>query len=139
MSDKKAKSTALGRPTAYKTEHDQMAYDFLAGGKSIIQLGRELGVARSTIYKWAEVNPSFSDILEVAREHSQAFWEDRLEEMMYSKEVNAPLVKLYFANRFKWHDKPEVDEDETKAQSLNVTFDVKPAVGDVKVTNAKAE
>jgi len=28
---------------------------------------------------------------------------------MYSKEVNAPLVKLYFANRFGWHDKSEVD------------------------------
>ena len=29
--------------------------------------------------------------------------------MMYSKDANAPLVKLYFANRFGWSDKSEVD------------------------------
>lgn len=31
------------------------------------------------------------------------------------------------------------EDDDTKAQALSVTFDVKPAAGEVKVTNAKPE
>lgn len=129
---------SVGRKTDYREEYNQKALEFLSSGKSIIQLGRELGVARSTIYNWAENHPSFMDTLSMGREHSQAVWEDKLEEMMYSKEVNAPLVKLYFANRFKWHDKPEAeDEEANKPQELNITFGVRDAVDDVKVTNAK--
>ena len=75
----------------------------------------------------------------MAQEWSQAHWEDELVNMMYSKEVNAPLVKLYFANRFKWHDRAEVSLDDEKALPLDIRFEVAQPVGDVQVTNGKAK
>ena len=99
-----------GYPTLYKNEYDDIAYEFLASGKSIVQLSKKLGVCRDTIYKWERANDSFKEALIIGREHSQAYWEDELESMMYNKEVNTGLVKLYFANRFKWLDRPEEQE-----------------------------
>lgn len=110
-----------GQPTTYRAEYNEKAKEYLARGKSIIQLARYMKVARSTIYKWAKDNEAFSDTLKQGQELSQAHWEDKLEEMMYSKEVNAPLVKLYFANRFKWHDKPEQENpDDSSAAPIKV-------------------
>ena len=43
--------------------------------------------------------------------------------MMYSKDVNAPLVKLYFANRFKWVDKSENKNDNNHSGTVaNVNY-----------------
>ena len=130
---------AGGRPTKFEKRFIAIAEETLSSGKSMTQLARDLNISKSTLYKWGEENELFSDALDIGREHSQAFWEDRLEEMMYSKEVNAPLVKLYFANRFKWHDKPESDEEDKKPQELNISFEVRDPVREVNVTNAKPE
>jgi transposase-like protein len=98
-----------GRPTKYTDEAAKRLYDALASGKSVTQFAASEGVARSTVYKWAEEHKDFSDALSRGQEASQAYWETELQGMMYSRDVNAPLVKLYFANRFGWHDKSEVD------------------------------
>lgn len=112
MSEIKSKG---GRPTKYEDRFLEIAEKYLAGGKSVTQLAKHLNVAKSTVYKWAEENKAFSDALELGKEFSQAYWEDELENMMYNKEVNSPLVKLYFANRFGWSDKTE-----TKNENANV-------------------
>lgn len=127
------------RPTKYKPEYCQVVIDYLSQGKSVTQLARHLKVNKSTIYQWAQDYPAFSDALKDAQEWSQAYWEDELESMMYNKDVNSPLVKLYFANRFKWHDRPATEGDDEKAQPLSITFEVREPVGQVKVTNAKPE
>lgn len=129
----------VGRPTKYTDDLPEKALEFIGNGKSVTQLAKHLKVAKSTIYQWAKDNEEFSVALKMANDWSQSVWEDKLEEMMTSKEVNAPLVKLYFANRFKWHDKPAEQEEETKAQSLNITFEVNEPVKDVRVTNAKSD
>lgn len=104
-----------GRPTKYEDRFLEIAEKYLAGGKSVTQLAKHLNVAKSTIYKWAEENQEFSDALELGKEFSQAYWENELENMMYNKEVNSPLVKLYFANRFGWSDKTETKNDHTSS------------------------
>lgn len=106
----------LGRPTKYKHEYCQEAIDFMRKGKSIVQLSAYIDVPVRTIYQWESDNDEFSHALKRARELSQAHWETELEGMMYmGKEINAPLVKLYFANRFGWSDKQEVKQ-EVKAE-----------------------
>ena len=100
---------AGGRPTKYTEDLPEALLNALAAGKSVTQFAAQIGVHRATIYSWAERHPEFSDALSRGQEASQAYWEDQLQKMMYSREVNAPLVKLYFANRFNWHDKAEVD------------------------------
>jgi len=115
---------ANGRPTKYKDEYRERAIAFLESGKSITQLARELQVSKSTVYKWAEENALFSDALALGREFSQAHWEDKLEDMMYSKEVNAPLVKLYFANRFGWSDKSETKNENASVEKIKSFSDM---------------
>ena len=104
-----------GRPSKFEDSFCDIAIDYLRKGKSITQLAREIGVSKSTVYLWAEQHETFSDALQQGRELSQAFWEDELVDMMYNKDVNSPLVKLYFANRFGWSDKAE-----TKNENANV-------------------
>ena len=99
----------MARPTKYTDEMPAVVLDFLAQGKSIAQFAASIGVHRSTIYEWAEHHPEFSDALSLAKESSEAYWENEIQGMMYSRDVNAPLVKLYMANRFGWSDKTEVD------------------------------
>ena len=67
---------------------------------------------------------------------SQAYWEGELVKMMYDKSVNAPCgQKLYFANRFRWHDKPEAEElEDSLPTAINIHF--VDAKAPVRVTNA---
>lgn len=116
------KTVKIGRPTVYQEEFAERAEAFLAKGKSITQLARYLNVAKSTIYEWDKSNEAFSVALSTGKDFSQAVWEDKLEEMMYDKEVNSPLVKLYFANRFKWHDKPAEEEKNQTPQAITINL-----------------
>ena len=129
----------IGRPTKYKPEYIEEALSFIGEqGKSVTQFAFHLRVSKSTVYLWAQEHPDFSDALTLAQEWSQACWETKLEDMMVTRDVNAPLVKLYFANRFKWTDKGAVDEsEEEKAQPLNITFEVRQAADSIEITNAK--
>lgn len=112
----------MARPSKYDEVYCQTAIEYMSKGKSITQLARHIGVSKSTVYLWVDNHAEFSDALTRGRELSQAHWEDELEVMMYSKEVNAPLVKLYFANRFGWHDKAEVDHKSSDT-SMSPSFD----------------
>ena len=98
-----------GRPTKYTDDMPQLLYDYLQTGCSVTEFAAAVGVAKSTVYKCAEQYEEFSDALIRAREASQAYWENKLKSMMTDPKVNAPLVKLYFANRFNWNDKQSVD------------------------------
>lgn len=99
-----------GRPTKYDKKYCDEIIDFMAEGGSVTEFAVEIGVSKSTVYLWADTHPEFSDALTRAQEVGEAYWARQLRtHLMLSKEVNAPLVKLYFANRFGWHDKQEID------------------------------
>ena len=99
-----------GRPSKYNKKYCQGIRDFMSEGGSVTEFAVEIGVSKSTVYLWAESHNEFSDALTRAQEIGEAYWAKRLRtELMISKDVNSPLVKLYFANRFGWHDKQEVD------------------------------
>ena len=98
-----------GRPTKYTNEIANRLYETMAQGDSITQFAVFEGIDRSTVYEWANKHPEFSDALMRGKQAGEAYWERELQHMMYNKDVNAPLVKLYFANRFDWHDRSAVD------------------------------
>lgn len=112
-----------GRPTKYTHDMPDRLVEFMDRGKSITQFAAHVGVNRSTVYEWADNHREFSDALMRGKELGEAYWEGELQDMMYSKEANAPLVKLYFANRFGWTDKSEVDN-----KSTDGTMSPQPAV-----------
>lgn len=109
-----------GRPTKYKKEYCQRIVDAMSEGKSVLQFCAEQGVSKSSVYLWAQQHDEFSDALSRGKELGEAYWEGELQKMMYSREANAPLVKLYFANRFNWHDRGE--EQETKSTPIQINF-----------------
>ena len=99
----------MARPTKYTSDKPNKLYNALAQGRSVTQFAAECGACRATIYNWAEEHPEFLDALTRGQEASEAHWESELQQMMRDPKVNAPLVKLYFANRFGWSDKQEYD------------------------------
>lgn len=110
----------VGRPSEFDPAYIAIALDYVGdNGKSITQLARHLRVSKQSIYNWMEKYPEFLDALRTAQEWGQGYWEDRLENMMTDKSVNAPLVKLYFANRFSWTDRCE---EEKKSEPINITI-----------------
>ena len=121
----------MGRPTKYSDEIGEVVFDLMDDGLSVVQVARKLNVSRSTIYKWAEDNSEFSDTLTRAREASEAFWEDKFVSMMQSRasDSSQSLVKLYFANRFKW------SENDQAAESENAT----PKSIQVEIVDARSE
>jgi len=110
----------MGRPTKYSQEVGEVVFDLMDDGLSVVQVARKLNVSRSTIYKWAEDNSDFSDTFTRAREASEACWEYKFTDMMKDRNVNAPLVKLYFCNRFKWSENDQAAEDQATPQSVKV-------------------
>src|SRR5699024_8245866 len=100
----------VGAPTKYTSSMPKKALDIIGSqGKSITQFDRDMRVTRETVYEWARVHKELSDASQRVKQWSQTHWEDKLESMMYDREVNAPLAKLYLVNRFGWTDKTQVD------------------------------
>ena len=105
-------SKPIGRPTKYTKDVNEVVLDLMDKGKSIVQVARHLNVARSTIYKWAEDNIDFSDTLTRAKDYSEAYWETEFQQMMYSRETQPQLVRLYMGNRFGWREQDQSVNDE---------------------------
>ena len=121
---------AAGRPTKYTDAMPEALFNAMSEGKSVTQFAAMIGVNRSTVYEWAERHQEFSDALTRGKEAGEAYWETELQSMMYSKEVNAPLVKLYFANRFNWSDKTEVDNKSTDGSMSPTRIEIVAAKND---------
>ena len=133
----------VGRPTGYKPAILEQAQEYLKncvdeeedwikskGDKSttyehrvkvdlpsIEGLARYLGVARSSVYKWSEENPEFSDILEdILAEQA-----NRLMNMGLSGDYNSTIAKLILT-KHGYTDKtdltsggqPIVEDEETR-------------------------
>ena len=101
----------VGRPTIYKPEYCDLVVEMLAEGASLTEFRAAVGgISRETMSNWKQANPEFLDALQKAEAVGQAYWEKRLRtDLMFDNKVNSPLVKLYFANRFNWHDKQQTD------------------------------
>jgi hypothetical protein len=102
-----------GRPTKYDPAFIDLAYAYAEGDwesvhnhnhPSVIGFARTLRVARSTIYKWAQEHPDFSDTLE----HIGSEQEFTVLDKALVGEYVAPLAKLVLANH-DYSDKTQTD------------------------------
>ena len=123
-----------GRPTKYEKSYCDLALELIGdNGYSLAEFAKHIRADRATVHRWAEKYPEFRNALTRAKEWSQAYWEGQLKGMMLSRDVNAPLVKLYFANRFNWTDKATQEEDQS-GQPLSITFNVRDAKDAIEIT-----
>ena len=95
-----------GRPTEYRPEYDDLIVERAQEGACFTEFAAEVGVSRQTLHNWKKAHPSFLDAYTRAEQVGEAYWAKKLRtELMLDNKANAPLVKLYFANRFNWSDK----------------------------------
>ena len=105
----------VGRPSKYDPKYCDIAVEFLRDGYSVTALAGKIGVARSTVFKWAEENEQFSDALKTGQALAALFWEDRLRDVAMTGEGNATAAIFGVKNRSReeWRDKHEVDHSST--------------------------
>ena len=114
----------VGRPSDYDPSFCDEAVTFLADGYSIAALAGHIGVARSTIYKWVEEHPEFSDAVKVGQAKATLWWEKANRNLAMTGEGNATACVFGLKNRAsdEWRDK--VENEHSGALTVNV---VKPA------------
>ena len=134
------KKNKCGRPTCYSDDALKKTQEYIDNYEehghaipSVAGLALILGVGRRTIYDWAkrEENEEFSHTLEILN----ASQECTLLNKGLLGEFNSAITKLALGNH-GYSDKQQIEEDE-EAPPISITFEVKEAVSDVIVTNAK--
>ena len=105
-------SKKMGAPTKYSPELGEVVLDLMDNGKSICQVARHLNVCRKTIYNWMDEYPDFLLTVTRAKDYSEAYWETEFQKMMYSRDSQPQLVRLYMGNRFGWREQDQTGTDE---------------------------
>src|SRR5580765_7568106 len=72
-----------GRPSKYVAEYAHIAGVMAAGGQTLTEIARALGVHVDTIWQWRLVHPEFSDALKTAREIATS----RVEQSLYHRAI----------------------------------------------------
>jgi len=75
------KASKAGRPTKYDPAYCQRIVGHMQDGASIASFAAEIGVARSSINKWAEDHEAFSEALKVGKAKCAAWWEKQLRQI----------------------------------------------------------
>lgn len=65
-------STELGRPTLFKIEYCDLAFNYCLLGCTDAQLAEFFDVHIDTIYEWKKVHPDFSDAIKKGKEQADA-------------------------------------------------------------------
>jgi len=98
---------SVGRPTLYTDALCERLLTAMRAGLSVVRFCREEQISRKTFYEWVGKHPALSITFDKAKDECEGFWEKWLVENLDNKNVNSALVKLFFANRFNWHDKTD--------------------------------
>lgn len=138
----------MARPTKYKPEYSEQVYKFCLLGATDEQIADFLGVAVSTIYLWAQVEPEFSEARKNGKLGADANVAESLyhralgyshpEEKLFQHEgrvIRADTVKQYppdtaaafiwLKNRAGWRDKQEheITDPQSVAQKIRDALD----------------
>lgn len=115
----------MARPTDYDPMYCEAVIVHMAEGASLASFAAEIEVARSTINKWAEVHPAFSEAVSIAKAKCAAWWEKagRKIVMEGGSAPQATMITLGLKNMAAddWREKQHVEhsgaiETSTKEQ-----------------------
>lgn len=97
----------FGRPTLYKPEYCEQVVEMGAQGCSVVQMASRIGVVRTTFEtEWPKAHPDFAEALALARQLSQAWWEEQAHGALEKKTFNGALWSRNMASRFprEWRE-----------------------------------
>jgi len=100
-----------GRPTGYNPDYCPQVVELGKQGMSKAEIASELGIAKQTLYNWAEAHPEFMDALKSANSFAQAWWEKqgRIAAFGGTPGFNSTAYIFTMKNMFgdDWRDKVE--------------------------------
>lgn len=82
----------VGRPSDYDPAYCEQLVAHMETGASVASFAASIDVARSTINKWAEVHPEFSEALSRGKAKCAAWWEKTGRKVAESGDGNASMV-----------------------------------------------
>jgi transposase-like protein len=96
-----------GRPSKYSEAYCVEVVECLAEGHSVTAFAGRIGVARSTVFKWADEIAEFSDALKVGQAKAVDHWETILMSVAKEGKGNATAAIFGLKNRASddWSDK----------------------------------
>lgn len=116
-----------GRPTKYKPEMCDLVISEMSDGASKEACAGALGVAVSTLYKWIDEKPEFSEAIKRGEALSRVWWEEKARQAVIGElpGFNPTAWVFCMKNIHGWRDKTEVTGKdggpiETTSKVLNV-------------------
>lgn len=131
-----------GRPTNYRPEYCERVIEMGREGFSVAQMASQLDTSKQTLLRWVDANPEFRDAMEIARSHSQAWWETMGQANLVmpkdSGTFQGSVWSRSMAARFPddWRENKGVEltgANGGPVQTLQVEF-IKPGNGDSSVS-----
>ena len=112
MSDDKK---PFGRPSKYDPKFCDMIIEHMSEGASMASFAAEIEVARSTINKWGEDHPDFSEAISIAKSKCAAWWEKAARSGALGSTVSASIIIFGLKNMAPddWRDKQEIEQTST--------------------------
>ncbi len=97
----------MGRPTKYNPDYCAQAVIMMADGYSTKAFAGSIGVSLSTVYKWMEEHPEFSESIKAGQAAGAHWWEKTLRQVASTGDGNASAAIFGVKNRSQeeWKDK----------------------------------
>ena len=125
----------VGRPTKYRDDMPQRAYDVLAAGGSIAKVAATLDVAKAQVYEWMGVHPEFQDAIKRGLAVAESMWEDP----GFHPDMNAMRYRLNMANRFGWGEKNTTEVTGEDGGPLKAILDIVISSNDDVLSRVRGE
>ena len=98
-------------------------------GASQKMIFAEIGINKDVAKRWCKDHPDFADALEMAKTHSQAFWEREILANVGNKAFNSRLAEIALRGQFQ-EDYRETREQKVEGK-VDVVIDFSGAVNDL--------
>lgn len=89
----------MGRPSSYDPRFCDEVVEFLKDGYSLTAFAGNIGVARSTVFKWAEQHEEFSDAIKRGQAAATLWWEKANRTLATTGQGNATACIFGLKNR----------------------------------------
>lgn len=125
----------LGRPSKYDESYCEVAVEYMRDGYSVTALAGHIGVARSTVFKWADEHPAFSDALKTGQALAAMWWEDCLRNVAKEGVGNASAAIFGVKNRSSEDYKDKRETDLTSSDGSMTPKAIERTIVDPKATD----
>lgn len=105
----------MARPTKYDPEYCERAIEFMSEGYSTKAFAGSIGVSLSTVYKWMEEYPEFSESIKAAQAAGAMWWEKTLRQVASTGDGNASAAIFGVKNRSQEEWKDKIEQDHTSS------------------------